>query len=165
MAEQYNVAGAVLVKITAPSGSLETLGYTINGPQIREEVFYSNIQVDQEGGEAGPPGDVQVMGQIDHITLQLSKYDPAVSAKLQQLIPGGTAGTPFTAPAEPGYLLFQNSKTFRLLLTGSGFTRNYLRAIVRDAREFNVGAKSSVLTVTVECHRNASGVLWNTTTS
>lgn len=165
MAVQYNVAGAVLVKITAPGGSLESLGYTIGGPQIREEPYYADLPVDTNGGEAGPPGDIQAMGQRDIVTLQLTQYDPAVAAKLSQLIGGGTPGTPFTAPAEPGQLLFQGGKAFRLLLTSTNFTRNYLRVIIRQPREFNVGAKATVLTIVAECYRNSSGVLWNTTTN
>lgn len=162
MANQVNVAGAVQIKTgTGSASALEVLGYTINGARITENAYFSDVPGDENGGNEGPPIDVQYFGQVDFIRLELSKYDPAVWAKIVPLLKGGTAGSAGTV----GTLVFSGSADFRVLLLGSNFTRNYLRCIPRQPQDINVGSKFSTLVLEFECHKDGSGVLWNTTTS
>ncbi len=161
MAETYVVGGPVLIKVgTGSASALETLGYTANGVEITEEPFFDNIPTDLNGGDMGPPGDVQYFGQIDRIRLELTKYDVAIWAKIAPKLKGGTAGTIGTA----GSLVFQQSLYFRVLLTGSNFTRNYLACIPRNAFGFNSGTRYTRATMEWECH-GLNGTMWNSTTS
>lgn len=162
MAEAIVVAGACLVRTgTGDASALENLGYSINGVQYFEDVFQSDVPGDQNGGDEGPPIDIQHFGQIDRVRMELSKWDAAVYAKIAPRTKGGTAGQ---STVSVGSLLFANSYSYRLLLTAPNFTRNYLRAIPRPPIQLNTGTKFSRLIIEWECH-DLSGVRWNTTTS
>lgn len=155
------VAGPVLVRTgTGSANALEDLGYSINGIRITEDVFMGDVPGDQNGGDAGPPIDVQYFGQVDRVELELNKYDSAVLAKIAPRLLGGTAGTTGT----PGTLIAGGTKYFRLLLTATNFTRNYLCAIPRAPIESNWGTKFSVVRLVFDCHA-FNGTLYNTTTS
>lgn len=161
MTMQVVVAGPVLARTgTGSANALEDLGYSINGVRIFEDVFMGDVPGDQNGGDAGPPIDVQYFGQIDRVELELNKYVPTVVGKIAPRLLGGTAGTIGT----PGTLISGGSKAFRLLLTATGFTRNYLAAIPRGAIESSWGTKFSVIRVTFDCHA-FNGTLYNTTTT
>jgi hypothetical protein len=169
MAEVYNVGFKTLVKIQKTgvlSDALSTLGYTVGGVNIIENVYHSDIQNDEDGGPEGPPADVQIMGQIDYVQLVLNKYDAAVWTVLCASTPGGTQGL---APT-PGTLMLQSGNYWRLLLVGTNFTRNYTRVIIREPRQLSVGSKHSVAILTAQCFRDPNSSptanrLWNTTAS
>ncbi|CAK9093030.1 Uncharacterized protein SCF082_LOCUS43762, partial [Durusdinium trenchii] len=125
----YPVGGVQTIKVdTGTSNALETLGKTANGIQIREQVFRENVPGDANGGDAGPPIDIQYHGEIHIVTLEFTYWDDSIMAKVIPKLYGGTAGAVGTA----GTLWAADSKTYRLLMDGSGFTRNYLRAIPTD---------------------------------
>lgn len=162
MAAIVNVAGPVQIKTgTGSASALEALGYTINGARITSQPYFSDVPGDENGGNEGPPIDIQNFGQIDIIRLEMSKYDAAVWAKIVPFLKGGTAGAVGTV----GTLVFSGSADFRVLLLGTNFTRNYLRCIPRQPQDINCGAKFSTLLLEWECHKDGSGVLWNTTTT
>lgn len=161
MSLQQNVACTVTVKLdTGSSNALETWCESIDGISIREQLFKEPIHSDSNGGTAGPPVDVLLHGEVHTITFQSVRFDPAVDAKLQYAY-GATAGNA-TANC---VLAFADSKTYRVLLTGTNFTRNYLRVMVEDKELGRIGSHASVRQITLTCYANASGVLWNTTTS
>lgn len=169
MAVTIQVDGATQIFIAAPAaGSLEELGYTTDGCQIVEQLFTAEVHSDEFGGESGPPADIQYLGEMHIIRLNLSKYDEAVANKIRASSAGGTAGTPATR----GTLYRQDTKTWRLLIKTPTRPRNYLCAIFREPREFNKGTKHSRLSVEAHCFEStaptpgaAGGVLYNTTTS
>lgn len=161
MAEVVNVYGPALIRVgTGAAGALETLGYSVNGVEFEENAFTSNVPGDQNGGDEGPPIDVQYFGQIDIVRLDLSKYDTAILAKLDCRLLGGTSGS----VGAPGTLIFGGSKYYRLLISPTTGPRNYLGATPRTAIVHNRGTKFSRLRIEFECHA-VSGVLWNTTTN
>ena len=49
------------------SHALETLGYTQNGVQIEEELYTGDVKGDENGGEEGPPIDVQYFGEVHRV--------------------------------------------------------------------------------------------------
>lgn len=162
MAIQSNVACALLIKVdTGSANALESLGYTIDGANIQERTFNEPIHSDEQGGTAGPPVDIIHHGQIDVITLELTRYDPAVAAKLR-LFRGVTAGS---GPSAPCSQLFADSGSHRVLLLGSNYTRNYVRCVLTDSNISRIGSHASVLRLTFEAYPNGSAVLWNTTIS
>lgn len=164
MAASVQVPGPVLIKIDAGAG-LESLGYSVNGIEIEEHPFYGDVPGDQNGGDEGPPIDIQYFGEIHRLHIELSNWDAAVAAKLIAKINTGTAGVAGT----PGVLMLAGGWYYRLLLVAtntSNNTRNYLRALVRDRTAFNLGTKFKKLSIDFECHANAAGgagVIWNTT--
>lgn len=153
--------GPALVRTgTGVAGALEDLGFSINGVQIIETVFESDVPGDQNGGEEGPPIDIQYFGQIDRIRMELSKYDEAVADKIRARLLGGTAGVIGTA----GTLIAGSSVFYRLLIEPTTTPRNYVAAIPREPIEVNRGTKYSRLILEWECH-GFSGTLWNLVTT
>lgn len=161
MAVQVNVAGACLIRSgTGSASALEDVGYSINGVEIQEDVFTGDVPGDQNGGDQGPPIDIQYFGEVHRLSIDLSKYDPAVVAKIQAKYKGGTAG----AIGTPGSLIIGATTYYRILLTATNFTRNYLGAIPRQPMSVNAGTKFSVQRLLFDCYA-ISGTIWNSTTS
>lgn len=161
MATAVSNAGLCTIKILIPGGSLETLGYTRNGAEPTEEAFFIDVPGDENGGDEGPPIEIQYMGQIARIRVELTKFDVAVLAKVRKRIHTATLGTPATA----GTLMFAGTKDFRLLLHSPNDPRNFPRVICRGAIESNNGTKWQSWSMEFEAHKDANGVLENTTTT
>jgi hypothetical protein len=164
MAETINVAGLASVLVGAEGvsmGSMSTLGTTQNGVTMVFDSYQENVPGDANGGDAGPPIDVQVFGETARVRCEFSKWDTTVADTIRARVSGGTAGTPPTA----GSLMFQSSLSFRLLINAASSPINFLRAIPRMPIELNKGTRFSVLVIEFECHKNAAGVLWNRSTS
>jgi len=145
---------------TGASNALESLGYTRNGVEIIETVFSGNVAGDQNGGDDGPPIDVQYFGQIDRVRIELTKFDTSILDKVRPRLYGGTAGSIGTS----GTLWAGGAKTYRLLIEPTSLPRNYIMAIPREPIEVNRGTRFSTVIMEWECHASG-GVLWNTTTS
>ncbi len=166
MASAIQVPGACQILVdTGSSHALEELGYSENGVFISEEMFMSDVPGDQNGGEEGPPIDVQYFGEIHRVRMELSKWDSAVAAKVLPVLYGGTEGVAGT----PGTLIAAGTLYYRLLLKTTNLPRNYLRAFLRgQPKEINTGTKYSRLVLNWECHANGiggGGTIYNTTTS
>jgi len=160
MAISVVTTGPALVKVdTGVAGALEDLGYSINGVEITETVLETDVPGDQNGGDEGPPIDIQYLGQIDRVRMELSKYDIAVADKIRARLLGGTAGVIGT----PGTLIAGTSVFYRLLILPTTNPRNYVAAIPREPIEVNRGTKFSRLVLEFECHA-FSGTLWNVVT-
>ena len=82
MAVLVNVAGPTRILVKGAS-TAQFLGYTIEGVDINTEAFHLNVHGDQHGGDAGPPIDVQYLGQIAHVRCEFSKWDAPVAFELQ----------------------------------------------------------------------------------
>lgn len=161
MAVEVVVCGLAIVKIQVPAGSLETLGYSRNGVTVSEEAHHLDVPGDENGGDEGPPVDVQILGETARVRLELTKIDTAVADKIRARVAAGTAGTPPTA----GTLMFGGSKAIRLLIHSTTSPINFPRAFPRNAIELNRGTKYSTFVCEFECHKDGSGVLYNSTTS
>lgn len=165
MTAAVQVKGAVAISVgTGASDALEALGYSMNGVTYIEEAFYDNVQGDENGGDSGPPIDIQVFGQIHRVRMELTKWDEAVADKIRARANDNGSTTAGSFGATAGDLLFAGGAGFRLLLNSASNPRNYLFAIPRPPMEMNAGSKHSRLTIEWECHA-VSGVLWNSTTS
>jgi hypothetical protein len=158
MAEAVQVAGACRVQVDSGEG-IENLGYSVNGVDAVAEAFWIDVPGDENGGEQGPPIEIQYLGEIARVRMELSKWDSAVFAKIEARLNNATAGTPATA----GTLVFANALEFRLLLNATNFDRNFPRAIPRGAIELNRGTRWARAVIEWECHKNGSGVLYNAT--
>lgn len=153
--------GPALIRTgTGSAGALEDLGYTRNQVEVEEETFYYNVPGDQNGGDDGPPIEIQFLGQIHRVRLDLSKYDAAVVEKLRSGVRGTTGGTIGTV----GTLMAASSSGFRVLISPTSRPRNYLFGIPRIPIFEGKGTKWSPFSITFECHA-VSGTMFNTTTS
>ena len=161
MAAAVRNAGLCTVKVQFPGDSIETLGYTRNGAEVSEHAYHEDVAGDQNGGDAGPPIDVQYLGATAHIRLDMTKVDIAVMAKIRARLDGATFGTPST----PGTFMFSGTKDFRLILDSPNDPRNFPRVIARNEISSNNGTKYQSWSLELEAHKNDSGVLENTTVS
>lgn len=162
---QVQVAGLAAIKIDG-----ELLGYTRNGADSTNEAFWLDVPGDQNGGDDGPPIDIQYLGEIVRVRLELTKWNETVADKIRARVKGATAG----APAEVGTLMGRDSKSVRLTIDAPNLPRNYPRAIPRMPIEMNRGTKFSTLVCEFECHRDGyyeeggesgTGVLYDKTVS
>lgn len=123
------VAGPLQIWVdTGASNALEFLGWTAEGVTITERRLSAPVEADEFGGSKGVPVDYQLFGQQHVITAELAKFQPAVLAKL-------TRGyNPNVAPGNigVGMLLVCSAATFRVLLFGRNFVRNYLQAVIEE---------------------------------
>lgn len=162
MALAIQLGGLATIKVCTTGGSLATLGYTINGAEITEDIMTEMVHGDENGGESGPPIDIQYMGEVHTIRLTLTKYDETVLNTIRAGLAGGTAGTPGTS----GSLYFQGTAYWRLLIHSVNTPRNYLCAVFTEAKEVNLGTKHSKAIVTAKCYRASAGaVMYNATTT
>ncbi len=163
MASSVNKDGLCNVKIAAPfDGSLEHLGYSRNGVEPDQEPYFDEVPGDQNGGDQGPPIEIQYLGEIVRVRLEMTRFDDAVADKIRKRCPGAaTVGTPHTT----GTLLFAEEEYFRLLLHSPTNPMNFPRAIPKGAITANKGTKWQTFTCEFECHKDENGVLWNETTS
>lgn len=162
MAVQVNVAGVTTISVgTGSAGALETLGFSRDQPETIDRAYWLDIPGDQNGGEAGPPIDIQYMGQIAIVRVRMTKFERSVFQELTARLKDGTFGTPGFA----GTLMFQESKTIRVLLNNANDPINYPRCLCREPIEMGRGTRFSEAILEFEAHRDANGVLHNTTIS
>ena len=177
MAAIIQVPGACLVRVgtggTGASPTLEDLGYTVNGADITHEVMMDDIPGDQNGGDSGPPIDIQYYGQIARVRLEMSKWDTTVLHKLVPRLHTAGAGALAAMNTQTvGTLVAGGAAAFRLVLipatAGAGTGPmvgpiNFSIAVPRGPMEVNKGSKWARLVLDFECHAN-NGLLANTTT-
>lgn len=146
---------------TGVAQALESLGYTRQGAEIRCQGFFVDIPGDENGGDQGPPIDVQFMGETARIRLELTKWDEAIAVKVRSRLLAGTEGQ----PAAAGPLMFNDSYTVRVLVEPTSGPMNFPRCFLRGEWEINKGTRYAVLVLEFEAHKDGSGVLYNAVTS
>jgi len=162
MAEAVQVAGVAEVKTgTGTAGALEVFGKTRAGADVRSQGYWIDVPGDDHGGDQGPPIDVQYLGETARIRLEMTKWDETVAAKVRSRLASGAEGTPGTA----GTLMFGDDKTIRVLLNTTSGPMNFPRCFLRNEWEINKGTKYSTLILEFEAHKDATGVLYNSTTT
>ncbi len=165
----YGVAD-IQVNLTPGSGSYVDLGTTRDGVGITSDGYFIEIKNDENGGEAGPPVEIQFLGETAKIRCELTKYDPTVAVTLEDHCYQGVSGTP-GKPAGAGTLMFASSATYNVGLGGAvgikisctqlatALVRTYSRCVLHDAIEVNRGTKFSTFVITFTAYKDASGNL------
>jgi hypothetical protein len=151
MAPGIQVYGPAKISIDAAE-----LGYTRNGADVRSRGYFVDVPGDENGGEQGPPIDIQFMGEVANVRLELTKYDATVADTVLARLKGGAAGVPGAA----GTLMFGGNKEFSLVITGATQTMTFARAILRGDWELNKGTRYSMLVLEFECHKDANGKIY-----
>lgn len=164
MAKSIQLFGLCTVRTgSGAANALEDFGYTVNGANITFDAYWLDVKGDENGGDPGPPIDIQYMGETARVRLEMNKWDEAVEDKIQRL-KAAVLGQPGTA----GTLVFAGSKFFRLLLDNANHARvfNFPLAVLRDAKEINAGTRHQVLRCDFVCYKNPdTGILWDRTYS
>lgn len=155
-----NVAGPAQVKIHDGTQFFE-VGLTRNGADITHEAYWLDVPGDQNGGDNGPPIDIQFLGEIGRVRLEFTKWDKVVANQIRARARSATAGQPTVA----GTLMFGDLKYLRLLINAVNDPINFPVAIPRAPIEINRGVKYSVLVCEFECHKGSDGVLYNALTT
>lgn len=158
MAHSKRIAGATLVRTgSGTSSAWEDLGISRNGVEIAMQPFQEDIPSDLFGGEAGPPCDINELGEIWTITCRFVSYDLVVARKvLARLNPkgnqttgsAGAVGWPYVA----GRLLFANDVAFPLQLNNASEPYQFYQTICRGAVPYNLGSRHSEITFVFEAH-------------
>ena len=153
MTQQINVFGACTVKVgTGSAGALETLGMNRNQADVVHQPYFINVPGDANGGDEGPPIDVQYLGEIVLVRLELTTWDPLVAEKIRARVRGGTVGSVPTA----GLLMIAGGYYTRICLVTPVSVCNFPIAIIRGANEFGVGTRFSTFVTEFEAHADPS---------
>jgi hypothetical protein len=117
---------------------------------IDERPFYEDIRNDGFGGAAGMPSDVQYLGSIAIVTVNLNRFNAANVAALGDL----DASQVLTAGTLPdiGSFVRQDTLWGGLYLTNGTETRVFAQSFLRQGRRFNVGTRHQVFSLVFECH-------------
>lgn len=169
MADAINLTGKVDVKLQfTAAGTLSKLGETMDMTDIEERAFFHNVPGDRHGGPQGPPIEVQWLGSMCVVRMDLSRWDTVVFDELRKRkIHTGTLGT--VALTDVGKLML-TANMFRLCLVSTTRPLNFPCVLLRDAIPFGMGTKFTSIGLQFECHRMpetvaswaAEGVLYDT---
>jgi hypothetical protein len=157
MAKVPHVAGAALVKVGFGS-ALEELGYTRDGADTRQEAHFRDIPGDENGGDDGPPIEIQYLGETCRVRLELTKFDSVVANKITARLNDATPGAIPTA----GSLMFAGNKFQRVCLVCPNEPVNFPCCICREPIELNKGTKYSTLVIEFVAYKHpTTGILFN----
>ena len=167
MAESINVTGKVDLMVAFDSyDELDKLGEAMDMHDIEERAFFHNVPGDRHGGPQGPPIEIQYLGSIVVVRVELSRWDPDVFDELRKRKVQATTGKVLLS--EVGTPLLA-ANYFRLLLLSTTRPISFPCVVCRDAMAYGMGSKFSSVGLQFECHRMpatvvgwaAEGVLWN----
>lgn len=169
MAVEIHVPGATLIQVgTGSAAALEDLGYTVNGVDIEEQNFYIDVHGDEHGGDAGPPIDIQWVGQLHILRMTLSKFDKTILDKIRPGLRGKVLGE--VLAADIGSLIFAGGFSYRVVLNSltTAHERDYLQCVFRDPITANLGTKHQICQLTAYAYRVAvpgsgNARVWDTT--
>lgn len=121
----FNHAGPVQIWTnTGVAGIFQYLGETRNGVTISQRRMNVDLKSDSSGGESGIPADFQWLGDIHEVELDLSRYNEAVLALIEQ----GINATTQTL----GELINCAGASYKVIIIGTNFGRAYTKAFVNE---------------------------------
>jgi len=160
MPEAIQVPGACHIYVDTNTGAFEALGYSINGVEISQTPFFLNVPGDQNGGDDGPPIDVQYLGELQYLRMELSKWDSAVANKCICIV----KGAPIGQTSSPGLLMAGGGHCYKVSLRSQILFRTYQLCFLRNQVETQRGTKFARLMLEWECHASG-GLLYTQTIS
>lgn len=155
------VAGLALCYVgSGAAGVLEHLAYSRDGVVARFDGYFLDVPCDDNGGEAGPPADIQYMGETALITIEATKIDESIALKIRQRRNTGT----FTAPGVPGaagLLMLSGGLGYRLVVGSTTLALDFPACVFREPFEVNKGTKFSTWRIEATAYKHPStGILW-----
>ncbi len=144
-------------------GELETVGYTRNGADLTTEGFWIDVPGDENGGDSGPPIEIQYIGEMARVRIELTKFDQSVIDRIMRKL--NTITKTAGQIATPGTFVFLNNYHFRLVIDTPTEPRNFYVAVPRAPTQRNMGVRFTMKVLEFDCYQNANGVLWDKITS
>lgn len=164
MAATVHNHGLATIKVgTGSSGALEILGYTRNGADVSEEGFFVDVPGDENGGDSGPPIDIQYMGEMARVRIELTKFDTTILAKVMKRL--NDAGKTSGAVGTVGKFIFLNSIGFRLCIDSPADPHNFPLAVPRAPTQRNMGTRFTMKVLEFDCYKDSNGVIRNASVS
>ena len=77
---------------TGRAGAFTLSRLTRDGVMITPEAYWIEVKTDDNGGEAGPPTEIQYIGETSRIRCEMTKYDPNNALLLQTRLNGLNLG-------------------------------------------------------------------------
>ena len=172
------------------NGAFVQVGWTRDGVMFTPEAYWAEIKSDDNGGEGGPPTELEYLGETSRIRCEMIKYDYSNTLILETRLngkwgynnypevtgPGGgfVANGAVGQVGFPGTLVFANAFSFALAINYLGvntfgaqqltqsypYWRVYPRCVPRHALEVNKGTKFSTFVAEFEAYRTAGGQLF-----
>lgn len=153
--------GLVTAMAEFSTGQWTEIGQSMDATDIREIPYHHNVPGDKNGGNQGPPIEVQYLGSTVRISMELSRFNNSAIDTLRKFAALANQGT-IDQPAV-GALLLQ-SAALRIYLDAqfSPLPLNFPCCIVREPVSFNAGTKFSAMRIEFEAHRHpVTNVLYN----
>jgi len=140
MAVQVNSEGLASIYVLANTTTgWEFLGYTQEGARLTDQAFWIDVHGDQYGGTEGPPIEIQFLGKITAVRLELTKYDSAVLEEIKIRLQDATG-----VSGNVGNLMFAGSNCIPLrIVYANGGIDNCPYTVFREPIEVNKGTKYS----------------------
>ena len=144
--------------------SFTSTGYAMDMVRIREQPFHHDVPGDENGGPQGPPIDVQYLGSIVQIQIEMSKSDPTQVGLLRKFAQY-TQGT--ISQNEVGTLQFANKSIAVLLYAPNApLPLHFPCCIVREPIEYGLGTKFAAVQLSITAYRHpTTGVLYDQVTT
>lgn len=155
-------AGLLDLRIGAPaytwSGDTPTianvipLGIATDTIDISPQPYFFDIHTDRNGGQAGPPTEVQYLGEIVNINMVLATWNPLAYTALRRNLVNATRGV--ILQSEVGSMMLR-TRSIRLLINTADTdnVRNFWCCLVRQAHRVGMGTKWAELHVSLTAYR------------
>ena len=152
---QINVYGLATINVNVPAlpDEWRTLGTSRDGVGITEITKSIDLPTDYFGGTDGPPSEIALLGRIDRVRLELTKYDRELARRCRVSLNDANPQNMAIA----GYLYFANYSTVGIWINTPQWQRVYQDAVVRENVELNKGTKFSRLVLVLDCYVRAVG--------
>lgn len=128
------------------------LGTATDTISVSQRPYLKDIHSDRNGGQEGPPSEIQYLGEIINISLALQSWNTAAIAILRRYAVNATRGT--ILQAEVGAMMLK-SRSIRLLINTADTVdiRNFWCCLVRDPQELGIGTKWSEMRLNFTAYR------------
>jgi hypothetical protein len=165
---QVNVYGNAVIQVALDRSTYAELGTTRDGVGITSDGYFIDVKNDENGGDAGPPVEIQFLGETARIRCELTKFEPILATRLEDHCQSAAPGQ----PADAGTLLFANAANGSTINVGQGGacavrivttnkTRTYGLCVIHDAVELNRSTKFTTFVVTFTAYKDpVTGKLW-----
>lgn len=160
MALLVQKTGLVTLKIEFVNGQFTDVGQAMDMTDIREIPYLHNVPGDKNGGNQGPPIEVQYLGGTARIRMEMSRWD-TTALNLLRAWSKNIQGN--VQQSDVGTLMLQ-AHGHRVILDAidAPLPLSFPCCIVRDPISYGVGTKFSAMLVEFEAHRHpVTGILYD----
>jgi hypothetical protein len=163
MAATFQAFGAAQIWVKTNS-TWSWLGFNRDRGDIRVNAHMIDVHSDEKGGDAGPPAEIQMLGQTAVVRCELSRWDTTVMAAIQSRINASSAVAEGASSAYRGKFIFANSYHFELIVASLLKLWYFTCTVPREPTHLNPGTAFSIQEVIFDAYEDPStGCLYTTT--